>query len=105
RDHSLRQQVRDRVLRDVERRSAHVAQRRYPTPPGIRGHRSRCMRRRALPLGVLSGMLAAAALIEAQGPPLYRQAAAPVDARVADLLGRMTIEEKVAQLLGVWNRK
>jgi len=63
------------------------------------------MRRRALPLGVLSGMLAAAALIEAQGPPLYRQAAAPVDARVADLLGRMTIEEKVAQLLGVWNRK
>jgi beta-glucosidase len=44
-------------------------------------------------------------LIEAQSPPLYRQAAAPVDARVADLLGRMTIEEKVAQLLGVWNRK
>ena len=25
--------------------------------------------------------------------------------RVADLLGRMTIEEKVAQLQGVWNRK
>ena len=65
------------------------------------------MERRALPLGVLSGMLAAAAvvLVEAQSPPLYRQAAAPVDARVADLLGRMTIEEKVAQLLGVWNRK
>ena len=64
------------------------------------------MRRRALPLGVLSGMLAAAAaLIEAQSPPLYRQAAAPMDARVADLLARMTLEEKVAQLLGVWNRK
>ena len=66
------------------------------------------MRRRALPWwGVLSGMLAAAAgaLLEAQSPPLYRQAAAPVDARVADLLGRMTLEEKVAQLLGVWNRK
>ena len=63
------------------------------------------MRRRALPwLGVLSGMLAAA-LLEAQSPPLYRQAAAPVDARVADLLARMTLEEKVAQLLGVWNRK
>ena len=60
------------------------------------------MRRRALPLGVLSGMLAAAAaLIEAQSPPLYRQAAAPMDARVADLLARMTLEEKVAQLLGV----
>ena len=64
------------------------------------------MGRRALPLGVLSGMLAAAAgaLVEAQNPPLYRQAAAPADARVADLLARMTLEEKVAQLLGVWNR-
>jgi beta-glucosidase len=60
-----------------------------------------------LPSGVLCGMLAAAAvaLVEAQGPPLYRQASAPVDARVADLLARMTVEEKVAQLLGVWNRK
>jgi beta-glucosidase len=45
-----------------------------------------------------------AALLQAQAP-LYRQAAAPVDARVADLLGRMTLEEKVAQLLGIWNRK
>ena len=64
------------------------------------------MRRRALLLGVLSGLLGVAtALIEAQSPPLHRQAAAPVDARVADLLGRMTIEEKVAQLLGIWNRK
>ena len=49
--------------------------------------------------------VAAVVLLDAQGPPLYRQAAAPVDARVADLLARMTIEEKVAQLLGVWNRK
>jgi beta-glucosidase len=30
--------------------------------------------------------------------PLYKQAAAPVERRVADLLGRMTIEEKVRQL-------
>ena len=45
-------------------------------------------------------------MLEAQGPtPLYRQANAPIDARVSDLLARMTLEEKVAQLLGIWNRK
>lgn len=31
--------------------------------------------------------------------PLYKQASAPVDARVADLLSRMTLEEKAGQLL------
>src|SRR4029453_17098503 len=35
----------------------------------------------------------------------YRQRDASVEARVADLLARMTLEEKVAQLQGVWNRK
>jgi beta-glucosidase len=44
--------------------------------------------------------------LDAQGStPLYRQANASVDARVSDLLSRMTLEEKVAQLQGVWNRK
>jgi beta-glucosidase len=38
------------------------------------------------------------------GPP-YRDAKRPVDQRVADLLARMTIEEKVAQLQGIWVRK
>ena len=37
--------------------------------------------------------------------PGYRNAALPVDARVADLLDRMTIEEKVAQLEGIWQKK
>jgi beta-glucosidase len=32
----------------------------------------------------------------------YRDPALPIEARVADLLGRMTIEEKVAQLGSVW---
>jgi beta-glucosidase len=42
----------------------------------------------------------------AQGEqPLYRQPNASVDARVVDLLSRMTLEEKVAQLQGIWNRK
>jgi beta-glucosidase len=33
---------------------------------------------------------------------LYRNASAPVNVRVADLLARMTLEEKVAQLLNPW---
>ena len=35
-------------------------------------------------------------------PRRYRDAALPVDARVADLLGRMTRAEKVAQLGSFW---
>ncbi|CAL4867125.1 Beta-xylosidase [Asticcacaulis sp. MM231] len=35
----------------------------------------------------------------------YKDASLTIDARVADLLGRMTLEEKVAQLLCVWQKK
>lgn len=52
-----------------------------------------------------STMLAAAAPAFAQSRPVYRDRHASVDDRVADLLGRMTIEEKVAQLRGMWGRK
>jgi len=34
--------------------------------------------------------------------PLYKEAKAPVERRVEDLLLRMTLEEKIAQLCGVW---
>ncbi|CAG9204889.1 Beta-glucosidase [Paraburkholderia tropica] len=34
--------------------------------------------------------------------PVYRRAHAPTEARVADLLARMTIDEKIAQLHAVW---
>ena len=34
--------------------------------------------------------------------PLYKDATAPIPDRVSDLLGRMTTEEKVAQLLELW---
>ncbi len=37
--------------------------------------------------------------------PLYKDPSQPVDARVADLLSRMTLEEKVAQLLCLWKDK
>src|SRR5258705_8432439 len=50
-------------------------------------------------LVVLMGAVAAQ-----NAPALYRDPGRPVDERVADLLGRMTIEEKVAQLEGLWKR-
>ncbi|WP_421739039.1 glycoside hydrolase family 3 N-terminal domain-containing protein [Caulobacter sp.] len=37
--------------------------------------------------------------------PLYKDPTASVDARVKDLLGRMTLEEKAAQLVGIWLTK
>jgi len=37
--------------------------------------------------------------------PLYKDAAQPIDARVQDLLSRMTLEEKAAQLIGIWLTK
>jgi beta-glucosidase len=35
--------------------------------------------------------------------PAYKDPALPVDRRVADLVGRMTLEEKVQQLRGLWH--
>ncbi len=35
----------------------------------------------------------------------YRNPRLPVEDRVADLLSRMTLEEKVAQMLCIWNQK
>jgi beta-glucosidase len=37
--------------------------------------------------------------------PLYRDPKAPLEQRVEDLLGRMTLEEKIAQISCIWNRK
>ncbi len=46
----------------------------------------------------------AAAPAPAARPP-YRDPALPVEARVRDLLGRMTLDEKVAQMQSVWAEK
>lgn len=41
----------------------------------------------------------------AQGRPVYRDAAAPIPLRVADLMARMTLEEKIAQIRTAWAAK
>ena len=42
---------------------------------------------------------------QAAGTPLYKNPKATVEQRVDDLLGRMTLEEKIVQLTTVWTRK
>ncbi|MGO9949975.1 MAG: glycoside hydrolase family 3 N-terminal domain-containing protein [Steroidobacteraceae bacterium] len=37
--------------------------------------------------------------------PTYLDRAAPIEARVEDLLARMTLEEKVAQMMSIWDAK
>ena len=53
-------------------------------------------------LAAFSGLLNFAG---AQDKLPYRNAALPVEQRVADLLSRMTLEEKVAQLGGAWQNR
>ena len=54
----------------------------------------------------IASILASGAMLMAAAPELpYRNSALPTEARVADLLSRMTLEEKVAQLSGSWNSK
>ncbi len=50
-------------------------------------------------------LLLTATFTVAQETPLYKDPSQPVDARVADLTSRMTLEEKVAQLLCLWKDK
>lgn len=39
------------------------------------------------------------------GPSLYRDESQPISRRVEDLLARMTLDEKVAQMMAVWEHK
>lgn len=48
---------------------------------------------------------AAPAAFAAITPALYKDARAPIPARVADLLARMTLPEKIAQLRAAWAQK
>src|SRR5262245_41570456 len=57
-----------------------------------------------LPLALAVSLVLPASAPGEEGP-LYKDARQPVEVRVADLLGRMTLEEKVAQLQGLWIKK
>ncbi|HEX4268466.1 MAG TPA: glycoside hydrolase family 3 N-terminal domain-containing protein [Steroidobacteraceae bacterium] len=59
--------------------------------------------RRALALAAAA--LTLASLAVAADTPLYKDPHATVDARVNDLLARMTLQEKIAQLSCIWQRK
>lgn len=57
-------------------------------------------------VAAIAGGLACAGVVTAQPqPPLYKDASQPVEKRVDDLLARMTLDEKVAQLETVWEQK
>ncbi|PZU61235.1 MAG: beta-glucosidase [Sphingobium sp.] len=68
--------------------------------------RVRFARRQVLGLlGSTSLVAAAPAFARRSGDPLYKDASAPVDLRVRDLLARMTLEEKVGQIIALWATK
>src|SRR5205085_11381602 len=74
----------------------------------IRGGRNMMdLRQCALRAGLLGSVLAigSAAAQSPAPPPLYKNPSAPVDQRVEDLLARMTLEEKIAQITTLWTRK
>jgi beta-glucosidase len=57
--------------------------------------------RAAICLALANHSLAAAPAAK----PVYKDPGAPVEARVEDLLARMTLEEKVAQMMSIWDAK
>jgi len=74
----------------------------------------RCTTRKAPPFLLLTALAillpvsaatAQTASNEAPGQPAYRDAGLPIADRVADLLPRMTLEEKVEQLTGGWEER
>ncbi|WP_347302789.1 glycoside hydrolase family 3 N-terminal domain-containing protein [Croceibacterium sp. TMG7-5b_MA50] len=70
--------------------------------PNLSRRRALCWLASASAIG-----LAPAAFAQGGGTdrPLYRDPAAPIDLRVADLLARMTLEEKVGQMIALWGTK
>lgn len=48
---------------------------------------------------------AAPNVVDPNAPPIYKDASQSVEARVEDLLARMTLEEKIAQITTIWTGK
>src|SRR5512132_3503481 len=53
----------------------------------------------------MTEQLLRAQAVKKEAIPDYKDPHRPVEERVADLLGRMTIQEKVAQMLCLWGQK
>lgn len=62
-------------------------------------------RRHVLGLLATTSLVGAAPAIARTSKPLYKDASAPIDLRVRDLMGRMTLEEKVGQIIALWATK
>jgi beta-glucosidase len=56
-------------------------------------------------LGYFLAAALAATNVLGRSQPAYQDVTVPVEQRVEDLLGRMSLEEKLAQITTVWNRK
>lgn len=76
--------------------------------------RLRGLRTALLATALIGGAASAPAMLHAAGSatettqaqtPTYKDASQPIDARVEDLLKRMTLEEKVAQMVTIWEHK
>jgi Beta-glucosidase-related glycosidases len=52
--------------------------------------------------GISAAVLSASAWAQKPSTPPYKDASKPIEKRVSDLLGRMTLDEKVAQLQSMW---
>ena len=66
--------------------------------------KTHCLRSIASSVAV-AGLVLFSASAHSQSRPTYRDASAPVEARVEDLLGRMTLEEKIVQITSIWEDK
>lgn len=67
--------------------------------------RREALRTLGLATALATGTLAFGPAALAQDRPLYKDARAPIPARVEDLLKRMTLDEKVAQIITLWATK
>ena len=63
-----------------------------------RSHRPGALMNRRRLLAMTLFLLVAPRAYADDSTPLYRDASAPIDARVEDLLGRMTLDEKIGQM-------
>src|SRR5271165_5324755 len=62
------------------------------------GENNMTVNRRLLVLLVAHGLAGGVATAEEPATPLYRDASQPIAQRIDDLLGRMTLEEKIGQM-------